>query len=81
MGIENAQAFVIRTQCGNGTSPQAIVNAFQSWYRKLGFVGCSSHSGRKTFITNGARKASLVGGPLRDVMALAGHLSLSATLR
>jgi hypothetical protein len=29
------------------TSPQAIVNLFQRWYRHLGFVGCSSHSGRR----------------------------------
>ena len=29
-----------------GTSPQAIVNMFSSWYRDLGLIGCSSHSGR-----------------------------------
>jgi integrase/recombinase XerD len=44
------------------TSPQAIVNMFQRWYRHIGFVGCSSHSGRRTFITNAARKISTVGG-------------------
>jgi hypothetical protein len=40
------------------TSPHAMVNMFQRWYRHLGFVGCSSRSGRRTFITNAARKIS-----------------------
>ena len=58
-----------------------IVNPFAEWYRKLGFVGCSSHSGRRSFITQAARKASFVGGSLRDVQALAGHALLSTTSR
>jgi integrase/recombinase XerD len=72
---------VIRTERGLSTSPQAIVNMFQRWYRHLGFVGCSSHSGRRTFITNAARKISTVGGSLRDVQMLAGHTSLRITQR
>jgi integrase/recombinase XerD len=65
--------FVISAERALSTSPQAIVNMFQRWYRHLGFVGCSSHSGRRTFITNAARKISTVGGSLRDVQVLAGH--------
>jgi hypothetical protein len=38
---------VISTKRSLATSPQAIVNLFQRWYRHLGFVGCSSHSGRR----------------------------------
>jgi integrase/recombinase XerD len=49
---------------------------FQRWYRHLDFVDCSSHSGRRTFITNAARKISTVGGSLRDVQMLAGHSNL-----
>lgn len=75
------KAKVIQTQRGNGTSAQVIVNMFQAWYTKAGLFGCSSHSGRRTFITNAARKISTVGGSLRDVQSLAGHSSLQTTQR
>jgi integrase/recombinase XerD len=52
---------VICTERSLQTSPQAIVNLFWHWYRRLAFVGCSSHSGRRTFITTAARKISTVG--------------------
>ena len=73
--------FVIQTERSTNTSPQAIVNLFQKWYRQLGYVGCSSHSGRRTFITNTAKKISTVGGSLRDIQFLAGHSSLQTTQR
>jgi integrase len=79
--IADAEKSVIQTQRGQGTTAQVIVNSFSEWYRKLGFLGCSSHSGRRSFITQAARKASLVGGSLRDVQALAGHASLTTTSR
>ena len=47
----------------------------------MGLNGCSSHSGRKTFITNASKKISSVGGSLRDVQILAGHSSLAVTQR
>ena len=74
-------AFVISTERREQTSAQAIVNKFHLWYRELGLLGCSSHSGRRTFITNAARKISTVGGSLRDVQSLAGHSSLQTTQR
>jgi integrase len=82
-GIDRADSgqFVIWTRHQQGTTPQVIVNSFAQWYWKLGFVGCSSHSGRRSFITQAARKVSLVGGSLRDVQALAGHASLTTTSR
>ena len=76
-----AGPFVISTERALGTSPQMIVNLFHRWYRHLGFEGCSSHSGRRTFITNTARKISTVGGSLRDVQVLAGHTNLRTTQR
>lgn len=73
--------FVITTERSDHTSAQAVVNLFSRWYRESGLIGCSSHSGRRTFITNAARKISTVGGSLRDVQALAGHSSLAVTQR
>lgn len=80
-GNIDPSAHVIRTERSDRASAQAIVNLFQRWYRDLGLVGCSSHSGRRTFITNAAKKISTVGGSLRDVQFLAGHSSLQTTQR
>jgi integrase/recombinase XerD len=71
--------FLIESERSKGMSPQAVVNLFWRWYRHVGFDGCSSHSGRRTFITNAARKISTVGGSLRDVQMLAGHSNLRTT--
>ena len=54
-------------------------NWFRDLYSRLGFDGCSSHSGRRTFITQAARKIVPAGGSLRDVQELAGHASLQTT--
>jgi len=74
-------AYVVTTERSGRTSAQAIVNMFRRWYNDLGLLGCSSHSGRRTFITNAAKKISTVGGSLRDVQILAGHSSLAVTQR
>ena len=72
---------VIATERGQSTTPQVIVNFFYHLYKTIGFNGCSSHSGRRTFITNAAKHISLVGGTLNDVRLLAGHSSLATTQR
>ena len=72
---------IVQTERSKATSAQVIVNLFKCWYGRLGFEGCSSHSGRRTFITNAARRISTVGGSLRDVQVLAGHSALSTTQR
>ena len=80
-GFDIASSHVITTERSARTQAQAIVNMFAAWYADVGLVGCSSHSGRRTFITNAARKITSVGGSLRDVQALAGHSSLAVTQR
>ena len=80
-GFDFEKSYVITTERSAQTSPKAVVNMFKRWYNDVGLLGCSSHSGRRTFITNAASKISTVGGSLRDVQMLAGHASLSVTQR
>ena len=77
----NVGKYVVCSERSARVSPQTIVNMFSRWYEGLGFTGCSSHSGRRTFITNAARKISTVGGSIRDVQELAGHTNLRTTQR
>jgi integrase/recombinase XerD len=72
---------VFRSERSKASSAQVIVNLFISWYAALRFDGCSSHSGRRTFITQAARNIGRFGGSLRDVQMLARHSSLAMTQR
>jgi len=72
---------VICSRRGGAMRPHSIVRWFERRYRELKLAGCSSHSGRRTFITRAARKIHLVGGSLRDVQQLAGHRSIEHTQR
>jgi integrase len=72
---------VIQSERGGPMRPIAIVAWFARAYRAIGLTGCSSHSGRRTFITSAARLVHRAGGSLRDVQVLAGHRSLLTTQR
>ena len=72
---------VIRSERGGPMTPLSIVVWFNRAYKALGLRGCSSHSGRRTFITRAARLVHRAGGSLRDVQLLAGHRSIQTTQR
>lgn len=72
---------VVRSERGTAMTAKSVVNWFGAVYAELGLIGCSSHSGRRTFITRSARAISRAGGSLRDVQELAGHRALTTTER
>jgi integrase/recombinase XerD len=72
---------VIKSERGERLRASSVVNWFRSFYADLGLEGCSSHSGRRTFITMAARKFAKAGGSIRDVQLLAGHASIQMTQR
>ena len=62
-------------------TPLSIVVWFYRAFKTIGLKGCSSHSGRRTFITRAARQVHKAGGSIRDVQLLAGHRSIQTTQR
>lgn len=70
---------IIKSSRGGSMRPNSIVNWFVKLFAELGVEGCSSHSGRRTFVTLAARSAHRAGCSLRDVQLLAGHRSIETT--
>lgn len=64
------------TQKSAGFSPQTVINLFAGLYKKAFIAGASSHSGRRTFITNLAER----GVNPRIIQKLARHSSLNTTM-
>lgn len=63
------------TQKRLGFTSNTLCQHFHWLYKQAGIEGASSHSGRRTFITNLAHK----GVGVRVLMALAGHRNISTT--
>ena len=66
---------VLFSERGGEMAPATVRLWFHRLYTSLKMHGCSSHSGRRTFMTRAARTVSQVGGSLRDVQERAGHTS------
>jgi integrase len=72
---------IIASNRGGAMRANSIVNWFVVMFGELQIDGCSSHSGRRTFITAAAKNVHRTGGSLRDVQLLAGHQSIETTQR
>jgi integrase len=73
--------YVAASERGGPMTPSTIVVWFNRAFKNIGLKGCSSHSGRRTFVTRAARLVHKARGSLRDVQLLAGHRSIHTTQR
>lgn len=78
-GLPAQDQYIIFSERGTKMIPCNISHWFKKVFKALRLEGCSSHSGRRTFVTNAAKRIVEAGGSLRDVQQLAGHTSLQMT--
>ena len=68
---------LIQSQKGGGFTSQTLQNLFKHLYKSVGLDDCSSHSGRRTFITTLSER----GISVRVIQELARHSDLGTTQR
>ena len=71
----NAKFFYSQKANSDGFTANTLTQFFHYLYKRAGINGASSHSGRRTFITNLATK----GVGVRVLMSLAGHKNITTT--
>lgn len=71
----NKKLFYSQKSKSDGFTANTLTQFFHYLYKRSGIDGASSHSGRRTFITNLASK----GVGVRVLMSLAGHRNISTT--
>lgn len=81
MKYPDATGVAVSPLDGNRMTVNAVTLYFWKLLKRAGFTGCSSHSGRRTFITNLAQRANQFHSSLKDVQVLAGHARLDTTER
>lgn len=69
--------YLFKTQKRDHFTANTLQAVITSLYRRAGLVGCSSHSGRRSFIT----KLASAGVSARVLQELAGHRNLATTQR
>ena len=77
LGKQNANTHLFTTQKSKCFSANTMCQLLIEIYKNCGIVGATSHSGRRTFITNLAAK----GVGVRVLAELAAHASISTTQR
>ena len=73
--IKDASKPLFYTQKKDGFSANSLTQYFFYLYRAVGLEGCSSHSGRRSFLTGLANK----GTAIHLLKSLAGHRNISTT--
>jgi len=73
----NNKLFYTQKRMREGFDAASMVNYFYHLYRNAGIYGASSHSGRRTLLTNLSDNSV----SLRTIMAIAGHKNLATTQR
>ena len=68
---------LFNTQKSNGFSANTLTYTMTMLYKAAGLNGASSHSGRRSFLTNLSAKSV----PLKVLMELAGHRQAQTTMR
>lgn len=71
----NNKLFYTQKRNGRGFTPNTLTQFFHWLYKNAGVIGATSHSGRRTFITNLAAQ----GVGVRVLMSLAGHRNIATT--
>ena len=72
---KNMKFFYSQKKDSDGFNANTLTQHFHFLYKRAGLDGASSHSGRRSFITNLASK----GVSVRVLMVLAGHRGISST--
>jgi integrase/recombinase XerD len=75
--VRDSKQALFATQRSAAFTANSLTQVINGLYKNAGFDTCSSHSGRRTFLTNLAEK----GVSTRVMMALAGHKNMATTQR
>jgi len=75
--LRDSKQALFASQRSEAFTANTLTQVVNGIYRNAGLDGCSSHSGRRGFLTNLAEK----GVSVRVMMALAGHRNMATTQR